>query len=50
MSLDFMYSCVMDSTWFFLTGWMLLLLGAAVRAFRQDVARPMKQIESKGHN
>jgi hypothetical protein len=36
MDSDFVYSCLMDSTWFFLVGWLLVLVGAGVRAFRRD--------------
>jgi hypothetical protein len=36
MNLDFLYSCVMGSTWFFLSSWLLVLLGACVIAFRRD--------------
>ncbi len=52
MSSDFLYSCVMDSTWFFLAAWMLLLLGVGVRTFRQDVTSgpPVRQMETKGHD
>jgi len=52
MSSDLMYSCVMDSTWFFLAAWMLLLLGARIHAFRQDVsgAASARQMDSKGHD
>jgi len=38
MSADFMYTCLIDSTWFFLAGWMALLIGSGIRTFRQDVA------------
>ncbi len=52
MSFDVMYSWVMDSTWFFLSAWMLLLLGAGLRAFRQDVAAAptVRPMENKGHD
>jgi hypothetical protein len=36
MDLDFVYSCVIDSTWFFLTTWLMVLLGACIIAFRGD--------------
>jgi hypothetical protein len=36
MDLDFVYSCVIDSTWFFLTTWLMVLLGACIIAFRRD--------------
>jgi hypothetical protein len=36
MDLDFLYSCVIDSTWFFLATWLMVLLGAYVAAFRRD--------------
>jgi hypothetical protein len=38
MDSDFVYSCLMDSTWFFLIAWLLVLAGAGVRAFRHDPA------------
>jgi hypothetical protein len=52
MSSDILYSCLMDSTWFFLAAWMLLLLGAGFRAFRHDVANtpPLRHLESEGHD
>jgi hypothetical protein len=36
MDLDFLYSCIIGSTWFFLAAWLLLLLAACMVAFRQD--------------
>jgi hypothetical protein len=36
MDLDFLYSCVIDSTWFFLATWLMVLLGASLVAFRRD--------------
>jgi hypothetical protein len=38
MDSDFVYSCLMDSTWFFLVGWLLVLVGAGVQAFRRTPA------------
>jgi len=40
---DQMYRYLMDSTWFFLASWVLLLLGACVMAFRQGSSRPQAQ-------
>jgi len=34
MNSDFLYSCVIDSTWVFLGAWLLLLVGAGVQVFR----------------
>jgi hypothetical protein len=39
MSSDFLYSCVMDVGWFFLAGWLLVLLGAGIQAFRLDLTK-----------
>lgn len=33
MNLDVVYSYIIDSTWFFLGGWVVLLLAAGVVAF-----------------
>ncbi|HEX8814565.1 MAG TPA: hypothetical protein VF753_03610 [Terriglobales bacterium] len=38
MDSDFVYSCLMDSTWFFLIGWLVVLVGAGVWAFRYSPA------------
>jgi hypothetical protein len=39
MDADLMYRYLIDSTWFFLGSWVLLLLGACVMAFRPDSSR-----------
>jgi hypothetical protein len=36
MTLDAAYSYLMDFAWFFLTGWVLLLLCACLLTFRHD--------------
>lgn len=36
MSVENFYSYVMGSTWFFLIGWVILLLAAWLAVFRQD--------------
>jgi hypothetical protein len=38
MDLDFLYSCVIDCTWFFLGTWLMVLLGACIVAFRRDAS------------
>jgi hypothetical protein len=38
MDLDFLYSWVIDSTWFFLATWLMVLLGACIVAFRRDAS------------
>jgi hypothetical protein len=43
MNSDFMYTCVIDSTWFFLASWMVLLIGTGIRTFRQDIATPKQK-------
>jgi hypothetical protein len=36
MNIDVLYSYLIHSSWFFLTGWVLLLLLAGAVAFRHD--------------
>jgi len=36
MSSDFLYSCLMRSSWLFLGGWSLLLVAASFAAFHND--------------
>jgi len=36
MNVESFYSYVMSSTWFFLIGWVIVLLAACLAAFRQD--------------
>jgi hypothetical protein len=38
MDSDFVYSCLMDTTWFFLVSWLVVLVGAGVQAFRGNPA------------
>jgi len=38
MSLDVLYSYLIDSSWFFLGGWVVMLLVAYIAAFRRDSA------------
>lgn len=38
MSLDLLYSCIMDATWFFLTSWGLFLVVACVLEFRHELS------------
>lgn len=40
MDSDLMYAYLIDSTWFFLGSWVLLLLCACLMAFRQDSSPP----------
>ena len=36
MNLDFLYTCLLGFTWFFLGSWVVLLLAAGVVAFGRD--------------
>jgi hypothetical protein len=36
MNTDLVYACLINSTWFFLSGWVLLLVLACVVEFRHE--------------
>jgi hypothetical protein len=38
MNFDVVYSYLIDSTWFFLGSWVILLITASLVAFRRDLA------------
>jgi len=38
MNFDLLYSYLIDSTWFFLGSWLIILLAASFVAFRRDRA------------
>lgn len=38
MNFDLLYSYLIDSTWFFLGSWVIMLVTASLMAFRRDLA------------
>jgi len=38
MNFDLVYSYLIDSTWFFLGSWVIMLVVASLVAFRRDLA------------
>ncbi|MGA8153096.1 MAG: hypothetical protein WB952_19250 [Terriglobales bacterium] len=39
MNFDSLYAYLIDSTWFFLGSWVIMLVAASLVAFRQDLAK-----------